>query len=262
MDNVSKLLHYIVPVSKSDIVVDGKVHSHTLTKLQFSPSFFNIDDCVCCGVCCMCVPEMVVLTEHEYQRLLDCTDQEFIDYDLPVENLHTFRDTIAIEPHVINGKTINLYKCTQPLQTIHNPYKNKDSNTCHYLFKNPQGLYRCGIHPVRSITCRVPHVRLFSNAKGSVSFGVSQYGRNWALGCPIKFKECANEDEFNVVKQQRLDLLNYLSRVAEDMNCETYLPDMISYISNTTFDNYKQFLGKDLLPMLSTSSKTLGGLCK
>ena len=258
MDNISKLLHYISPVCKAPIRVDGRVYDNQAKKLSFSPSFFYIDDCICCGTCCMCVPEMVVLTEHEYEKLLKCTDQEFIDYDLPVENLHSFRDTIEKESHYINDKEVFIYRCGQPLQTIHNPYKDRDSNTCHYLFKNSEGLYRCGIHPVRSITCRVPHVRLFTNNKGSVSFAVSQYGRNWALGCPIKFKECEDEKQFNKIKGERLALLGYLNRVAHDLNCETYLPEMLNYIQNATFENHKQMLGKDILPLINTNTKSIG----
>lgn len=260
MDNIRKLLHYISPVCKAPIEVDGKIYDNQAKRLSFSQSFFLIDDCVCCGTCCMCVPEMVVLTEHEYEKLKNCTDQEFIDYSLPIENLHTFRDTIEVESHIINGKEIKLYKCSQPLQTIHNPYKNRESKTCHYLFKNDEGLYRCGIHPVRSITCRVPHVRLFCNNKGTVSFAVSQYGRNWAVGCPIKFKECDTEEKFNAIKSDRIALLEYLLRVANDLNCDTYLPEMIQYISNATFENHKQFLGKDILPIINTKSKMLEGI--
>lgn len=260
MNNVNKLLHYISPVCKAPIEVDGKIYDNQAKRLSFSQSFFYIDDCICCGTCCMCVPEMVVLTEHEYNKLLKCTDQEFIDYDLPVENLHSFRDTIEKESHNINGKEVFLYRCGQPLQTIYNPYKKRESNTCHYLFKNNEGLYRCGIHPVRSITCRVPHVRLFTNNKGTVSFAVSQYGRNWALGCPIKFKECEDENQFNKIKSERIALLEYLNRVANDLNCETYLPEMLNYVRNATFENHKQMLGKDILPLINTNAKSIGGI--
>ena len=52
-----------------------------------------------------------------------------------------------------------------------------------------------------------------------------------------------------------LEKIEYLNRVAEEMNVETYLPEVIEYLNKLTFENYHQYLTKNILekrPELTT----------
>lgn len=247
MENLSKILSHLKPYCKYNLTIDGVVHEIDNKKISLSPSFFYVDDCICCGRCCGVVAESLVLTASEYKRLQDCTDQEFIDYDLDVERLHHLKEAMVAENHTIDGKEVTIYKDPTPSQMFYIETKQQERKTCPYLFRNKEGLYRCGVHPVRSITCRVPHMRTFHSSRGNTSLGVSQYGRNWAVDCPIKFRECNDAEEFENTKKSRLDTLEYLLRVANELNIDTYLPEVIEYAKQLTFENHKQMLGKPIL---------------
>lgn len=253
MNNISKLAYYLELLRRGPLVVDGKDYNREIKNIKISGTFFYFDDCECCGRCCMCVPEQILLTQTEYDKLMNCSDEAFLEWTLPPENLHGIQAAVVPEKHIINGEEITLYKDSSPNQMIHNPYKERESQTCKWLFKNPEGLYRCGVHPVRSITCRMPHFKI-RYSRGTVSLGVMQYGRNWAVGCPVSFKEPKTEEEFNMVKADRLATLEYWQKVANDMNCDTYLPEIIDYIKKTTFENYKQMAYVDIIKLYNTKS--------
>lgn len=186
MKNIDKILYYLTPLAKDTIVVDNKEIPIQRSSLKLSPTFFYKDTCISCGRCCGSVPEKIILTELEYQYMQSYSEQDFIDYKLNPEVLKLLKETMKPEIHTINGKEITIYKTTQPIQTIYLETKEKEVLTCHFLFKYAEGQYRCGIHPVRSITCRFPHTAIYSNHHG-ISIGVKQYGRNWKLGCPTQF---------------------------------------------------------------------------
>lgn len=253
VNNIDKILQYILPVSKSNVIINDKVYEANVTRIQFSTSFFNIDDCYSCGKCC--VPENLLLTSTEYNKLMNYTDQDFIDYGLDVTDLHELQTTIVPKTYTVNGKEITLYECPHKKKQFMLPTKRTDRevDVCYHLFKKEDGVYRCKIHPVRSITCRMPHMRIFHNKSGSTSIGISQFGRNWALGCHVTFKVPETEEQFNAIKTSKIDQLKYLNQIAEDINCETYLPEMIEYISKATFENYAQFLGKNLIPIFNSN---------
>jgi len=54
---------------------------------------------------------------------------------------------------------------------------------------------RCGIHSSNPISCMLP-LRTFRFRKGVLTIGKSLFGRNWALGCPVKFGTYSSLAEF------------------------------------------------------------------
>ena len=262
VNNVSKILQYILPLSKKAITVDGEVFDTARKSITLSPSFFNVDGCNSCGKCC--VAENLLLTQKEYERLMAYTDQDFIDYGLNVEDLHNLQNTIAPVKHNINGKEITVYICPNKKQRMILETKDAENerDVCYHLFKKEDGVYRCKIHPVRSITCRMPHTRIFHSSSGATSIGISQFGRNWALGCNVEFDVPKDEAEFESIKASRIAQLEYLNEIAEDFNSETYIPDIINYVKNATFDNYRSMLGVNILPIFTANHSLVSSILK
>lgn len=254
VNNLSKIMQYLLPLSKKAITIDDEVFDTPRKSIILSPTFFDVDGCDSCGKCC-CITENLLLTQKEYERLMAYTDQDFIDYGLQVENLHNLQNTIVPTKHIINGKEITVYICPERKQKMIIDTKDpeKEREVCYHLFKKEDGIYRCKIHPVRSITCRMPHTRVFHSSSGSTSIGISQYGRNWALGCGVKFRSPANKEEFDEQKSTKIAQFEYLKEVSDDLNIETYLPELIDYMKKCTFDNYKEMLGKNLLPIFTSN---------
>lgn len=79
----------------------------------------------------------------------------------------------------------------------------------------------CGIHEINPIHCRMPLMK-FKQVKDKVYIIKEQYGRNWALGCPIKF------GDYN------------LSAFNEDINRLTRIKKTVDYfeITNSYKHNY------------------------
>lgn len=257
VNNLSKIMQYLLPLSKKAITIDGEVFDTPRKSLKLSHTFFDIDDCQGCGKCC--VPENLLLTQTEYNRLMAYKDQDFIDYGLQVEDLHNLQTTIVPTKYTINGKEITVYICQGKKQRMILDTKDPENerDVCYHLFKKAPGVYRCKIHPVRSITCRMPHTRIFHSSSGSTSIGISQFGRNWALGCHIEFKSPETAEEFESQKAVKIAQFVYLKEIAEDLNIETYLPDLIDYAQKCTFENYKDMLDINLLPIFTANHSLL-----
>ncbi|MBQ2856688.1 MAG: hypothetical protein IJE78_06130 [Bacteroidaceae bacterium] len=251
VNNLSKIIQHLEPLHIGPLVVDGKQYDRPKIWLKLSPTFFDVDSCFGCGKCCLHVAQNLVLTQSEYEHLMKCTENDFIEYGLDPSKLPILQNSMKPTHHVVNGKEITLYRDSSKLQSLYSSEQDKQVDTCPYLFKNAEGLYRCGVHPVRSITCRMPHLRVFYTNHGCVSVGISQYGRNWRIGCEVQFQKCKAAEQFEQIKSQRIDQLKYLLRVAEDCNFNTYLPALIEYAQHATFSNYEQFLNRDIMPQVS-----------
>lgn len=244
MNNLDKILHYILFFSREPIEVDGQIKDRKKTGIRLSSTFFHSDDCIQCGRCC--IGEDHVYTEHEYKHIMNCTKEEFDAEDLPVDRLYELQRNTFPEHHIINGKDIIVYVHKCPKTIMYIPAKGKEKETCNWLFED-RGLYRCGIHPVSSMTCDLPHTRMFHVKNGTVSIGTSQYGRNWAMGCPIEFFEPKDEDEFEYIKNRRITKLQSIEDCAKDMNITTFIPEVIDYIKPIMFENYELALGHDFI---------------
>ena len=257
MDNVSKIMWYLNLVSKEPTTVDGKLYWHGTKSIKFNSSFFDTDDCISCGCCC--VTEDNVFTQHEYDIICNMTDEEFLSEhpNLNPEHLHQLREGIKKVPVQINGfeKYVYVYKLQKTTYFVPNKGPNgKTVDRCTWQTHQGDKFY-CGIHPVESITCIIPHMRWFHTNRGTLSIGTSQYGRNWALGCPIEFRTPTAEESFNKIKASRREKLAHLNRCADDLGVKTWLPEMIAYLDKITFSNQERFLNQNIIAVSDTHNK-------
>lgn len=224
-----KLIEYVCKVSKVPILVNGEPYGNPPPKsVIIKPSFFKKDDCVMCGRCC--VNEEAAYTAEGMRRILNCNDQKFIELGLDTAVIPEFLTSLQEVSYDINGKLVKFWIWPKDSKSEANKLYWEDRGTkarCHWLVEM-EGTYRCGIHPIRPITCAIPHMRfMYSTRSHNVSIGTYQYGRNHRLGCPIKFE---GFDEKSV--QTKLVWLRRLLIVADDMGVETFLPEIIHYLES------------------------------
>lgn len=247
MHNIDKIIHYIKLFAKEPIEIDGRIEARTRRGFRIGKRFFHSDGCIQCGRCCL--GEDHVYTEHEYKRIMNCSDEEFEKENLPVFRLHELQESIEPETHTINGKEVTVYVHRCPKTEMYIPAKGCVRETCNWMFEQ-DGLFRCGIHPVVSMTCDIPHLRIFhSDARKSiVSISTAQYGRNWAIECPIKFMPPKDEEEFESIKKRKIEKLRSIAACALDLNVlDTYIPEVIEYIESILYENYQESLKKDFI---------------
>lgn len=222
-----KILEYIDKVSKEFIMLDGQIFGTPPTDaVILNESFFWKDDCHMCGRCCP--NETTVWTKEGVQRMAKAVEGDFTRWGLNYNVLYEIQDRIEEKVHTINGKEVLFFVSAKDKSS--EAFKlswpdRKEQQRCHWLFEK-DGTYRCKIHPVRSVTCGMPHCRFFHNSNThNTTIGVSQFGRNWALKCPVKFGAV---DEDSV--QSRILWLERLNATAEDCGIETFLPEVLDYL--------------------------------
>ena len=249
MNNIDKILQYLIPFAKEDIEIDDEAISYDITSIVLSDKFFEVDGCNMCGHCCP--PEHNVYTQFEYDYIMSYDLDELEGYGLPRHYIEELRQNLVESTHRINGRNVKLYTFAKPFPMMFLPRKGengKEVPRCYWVHKREDGHIVCGIHPVRSITCRMPHMRVFHNKRsGHVSITNSQFGRNWALGCLVEFHQPSTQEEFDMVKKGRLVKLQYLNEIAKEFNIKTYLPEVIQYVDKIQFNNYQSYLGKNIL---------------
>lgn len=222
-----KILEYIDKVSKEPIVLNGEPFgTPPVSKVTLNESFFWKDDCHMCGKCCP--NETTVWTAEGVKRITNATSDDFsrwgLDYDV-VQEIYS-----RMEEHVvdINGKEVAFFVSDKDKnsEAFHLEWPDrKEQPRCHWLFEK-DGTYRCRIHPVRSVTCGMPHCRFFHNANThNTTIGVSQFGRNWRLKCPVEFGPVDEQST-----QTRILWLERLHATAEDCGIETFLPEILDYL--------------------------------
>lgn len=222
-----KILEYVNKVSKEPIVLNGEPFgTPPAEKVVLNDSFFYKDDCVMCGKCCP--NETTVWTEEGLTRIANATPHDFTKWELDPHVLTELLNRVDRKVVNINGKAVVFYVSdkddAKDAFRLEWPDR-KEQPRCHWLFEK-DGTYRCRIHPVRSVTCGMPHCRFFHNANTHTTIiGVSQFGRNWALKCPVEF---GPPDEASV--QTRISWLERLYATAEDCGIDTFLPEIIHYL--------------------------------
>jgi Fe-S-cluster containining protein len=84
----------------------------------------------------------------------------------------------------------------------------------------------CGIHDINPIHCRMPLMK-FKQVKDKVYITKEQFGRNWALGCPVKFGphdlKAYGED---------MNRLCRVKKVVEYFDIETAISTIIAMVDN------------------------------
>lgn len=255
MKNIDKILSYISKFTFDPIYVDGQLYPcPEITQVKLADTFFLKDNCYGCGCCC--VPEDNIYTAREYAQILNITDKELVNYALDPIWMHELRDGLHSFTVNINGEDVMLYQYDLVSNTMYLPNKGKEVPRCAQLFFDyDMKIYRCKIHPIRSLTCRMPHMRIFHNKKsGNVSIGTSQFGRNWAVGCKVEF-ESPDKYTFEQIKDQKLSLLNYAYETACDFGIRTFIPKIIKYVQDIPYDNYHEYLNRPVVTQ--TNSKRL-----
>ena len=256
--NIEKLFQYLQCVSVSPIEFGGyfnatmpknetkQIIGDQISDIRLNAHFFDNDGCIMCGGCDPA--ESNVFTYSEYQDIKNCTSQKFIDCGLDPKYLTLLQTGLHEDFCVINGKEVSIWVYPQVNNEFYLPTREKILNRFTWCFKDSEKRFKCRIHPVESITCIMPHLRIF-HVKGThkSSIGISQFGRNWALKCPVILTECENAEQFYRNKQNRVKKLIKLNQVGLDLNIETYLPEVIDYIQGIEFQNYKNFLGKNVI---------------
>ena len=246
INNLDKVISYLIPVSKSPITVDGKVYSKPVNNIHLGTTFFNSDGCEICGSCCVFEDNLFTFRAEGFI---------FGPEGFDTEPFHRLKAGLKEEKHIVNEKEISVYTYAGDCVRVYlekRPTQDKVRDRCTWSVihndRQPNQTVTCGIHPVSSITCKMPHLRFLHSKTGSVNMELLQYGRNFIINCNIKFLEPTNEAQFEENKKSRLDKLKLLQKCGEDMNVtETYLPEVIEYVENTTFENYKDRLMINIL---------------
>lgn len=231
IESSTKILEYLNKVSKEFMIVDGNAFGYApVDRVVLSESFFQKDDCQMCGKCCP--NESTVWTREGLERINSAKPEDFEIWGLDFEAVQEIKDRMKTVVHSINGKNIEFYVSERDSFSQAMKLKwadRKEQSRCHWLFEK-EGTYRCRIHPVRSVTCGMPHCRFFHSETAhdtttTTTIAVSQFGRNWALKCPVEFGPV---DEESV--QTRMLWLERLNAVAQDIGLETYLPEILEYL--------------------------------
>lgn len=267
MNNIDKILQYLQIVSKSPIKVDNQLYDrcNKIHRIQLSNTFFLTDRCNSCGCCD--VPEDNVYVQFEYDKIMSITESEYHSYnsDLDINQLYRLRDGLIEKVYNINGRNVPVYVFKLDKQNLYLSQKGKYIDRCTWAF-NPRGndnsenekftTYYCHIHPVTSITCKMPHMRFINNSRSNIlRIGIYQFGRNWATKCPVVFREPRNIEEWLNNKSDRLRKLEYLLRVSRELYIDTYLPEIISYVEDIDYSNYRDYLECDIVERGRTSRK-------
>lgn len=230
IESSTKILEYINKVSKEFMIVDGNAFGYApVDRVVLNESFFLKDDCKMCGKCCP--NETTVWTKEGLDRINSAIPADFERWGLDFSSVDEIISRMKTVVHSINGKNIEFYVSDRDSNS--EAFKlswddRKEQMRCHWLFEK-EGTYRCRIHPVRSVTCGMPHCRFFHSETAhetTTTIAVSQFGRNWALKCPVEFNEV---DEESV--QTRILWLQRLNDSANDVGVETYLPEILEYLN-------------------------------
>lgn len=244
--NIEKLFQYLQCFSKDGIEFNGITISEPITSVKLNSKAFYTDYCDNCGCCDP--PESNLYSKSEYLRILNCKDEVFTEYGLDPSYLHTLRDGLHLRKANINGEDVELYEFKQLENIMYLPNRGKEIKRCTWCFKSEDNKFKCRIHPVESITCIMPHLRVFHiKGTGRSSIGICQFGRNHMLKCPVILKPPEDEIQFNKNKDNVIFKLSRLNEVGLDLNIKTHLPRVIEYISEITFKNHKDAIGKNMI---------------
>lgn len=235
INSVYKLLDYLVKVAKEPVDVNGSsVHYDPPLSVTISESFFWKDNCIMCGRCCM--NETVVWTDEGLNRIIryidtppnaeNSSDEGVLR--ISSEDLEDLSTILVPQVLTINGVERTFYVCPKDSRydgQWHYFEGKGDRQRCHWM-RELDGKFCCGIHPVRSVTCALPHMRFYHAKKTNRTFiRMMQYGRNHKLGCPIEFGEVSEEG-----MPDKIHWLKILKECADDLGISTWLPEIIQYL--------------------------------
>lgn len=256
--NIEKLFQYLHCVSKSPIEYGGywdekrdswrggKTIGDKIDDIRLNEHFFDTDACHMCGGCDPA--ESNVYTKSEYEHIQAVNEADFIQAGIDPKYLTKLRLGLHPRSHKINGQSIIVHVYEQEPNSLYLPTRDKVIDRCTWCFQENETTFRCGIHVVESITCIMPHLRFFHvSGSNRASIGISQFGRNWALKCPVILTPPDNEEQFEINKGNRIQKLERLNQIGLDLNIDTYIPEILDYISTLNFSNYSYALNRNVL---------------
>lgn len=228
VNNVLKIMTYIYPISKQKIVC-GKYEWQPVKSIYIRPSLFAYDECLVCGKCC--ISEDLVFLPFEVsdmREVLKTKNVDEIEHKLNGKGYDNIEELLAsLSPFEVevNGKSYILFKSKLPAKI----YEFEDRGTlqrCHFNLPTEDGRLGCGIHPVSSLTCKMPHIGFYHNSKSlSTSIGHGEYGRNWAMKCPADIKK----EGFNI-NSLKTAIANFelLAKYCKYFKIETYVSEILN----------------------------------
>lgn len=228
ISSLDKTLHYLNCVSKENHHLEFAKHSYELTaKEEFCirPSMFCHDECLSCGQCC-----------RNYDTIMFPTDLDEIKRRAGAgeEPYQFYLDNMKVLPITVDGND-HEYLSVAPMSTKDNHDIWCDRHTvlnCRWIFLEGDKKY-CKIHEYRCITCGFPHMELYPNHVGTKGYlGHKQFGRNWQLGCKVDIRQPWDES----TKQENIYWLRRLQTVADYLEVNTYLPEILETLINIDID--------------------------
>lgn len=232
INNVDKILSYIYPVTAEPIEFKDATFPR-IDHLYLRKSLFYGDDCLICGKCCIAEANVFLPFEVERMDGIICGD-ELIDNithktnNRGLDNIKELRESLQPFEVVVNGKSFLLYssKLTPNIYTFPDRGVLK---RCHWDLPTEDGRLGCGIHQVSSLTCQMPHIRfLYRKDRQTTSIGTMQYGRNWAMKCPVEFDKNCSIDRLPSLLQ-KFELLN---RYSEYFEIKTHVSKIIEVLGD------------------------------
>ena len=248
-----KILDYLAKVAKEPIVLNGKPLAMPVPKsVTIHSSFFWKDSCVMCGKCCM--NETVVWTQEGLDRILqyvESDEQRCNTSDVGVvrvspDDMEELSQMLREKVVNINGEDRVFYVCPKDSRSAgqwHSFEDKGERQRCHWM-RQLDDKFCCGIHPIRSVTCALPHLRFFYVTKSNRTvIRTMQYGRNHKLGCPIQFGAATEEG-----MADKIYWLKVLNDCANDLGIVTWVPEIVDYLESgnrkpITFGEYVRTRG-------------------
>ncbi len=239
--NVEKLFQYLQCFSKHPIEYNETKIGDQITQIKLNSTLFYSDNCLNCGGCDPA--ESNIYTISEYTNIMNCKDDEFVKADLDPTYLHKLQNGLRSKKLNINHQDVTVWEYKQESNELYLPSREKILARCTWCFKDLDNKFKCRIHPVESITCIMPHLKVF-HVKGSCrsSIGLHQFGRNWALKCPVSLTEPQTVEEFEYNKYHVIDKLKRLNQCSLDLNIDSYIPEVISNIEKQEFGKFNEMI--------------------
>lgn len=228
-DSLLKLVSYVGAVAKEPILIDGAPYGYLPPlSVTISESFYAEDSCIMCGKCCL--NNTQAWTQEGINQMDEVTDKHFAAFDLDFEAVNALKSELEESALNVNGKDIKFWTCEQLKKSEAFKLSWEDrgpSPRCKWLFEK-DGTYRCRIHPIRPLTCGLPHLRFIQMEKTRHTIiRTAQYGRNFRLKCPITFTRVSEESV-----QTKIYWLKRLLACANDLGIDTFLPEIIQYLES------------------------------
>lgn len=235
--NLEKLFQYLQCFSIHPIEFQGQIIGDEIYEIKLNDTLFYTDNCMMCGGCDPA--ESNVYTATEYKRIVESTEEDFQKAGLDFKYLTKLKDGLCSKELNINNKIIKVWEYKNEHNELYLPTREKVLKRCTWCYQDDTHTFKCRIHSVESITCVMPHLRTY-HVKGShrASLGIYQFGRNWALKCPVVLQPPHDEVEFEHNKASVIAKLEHLHQVGADLNISTRIPEVIDVIHQQKFEKY------------------------